>query len=987
MKVRNEFDPLFFTPPCDTLTRRRRLYKGDGGGTYYANAERLYGSQADAADFMLSLGKQYLPGAVSQYEGATKRYFDPNYEAEQVGKAVTASNTAQANATAGLKRDLARYGLNPASGRFGNMMNRNAIDGAAMTASAANKTSQAIQDKQFGVSKDFYSNLVGMPSDSAATAGQAASGFAQMGANKQAADDREAAGWGQAVGLGGSLFFKDGGEVRKAGVKMARGGLLPRETMPLPQQPTPQPSGGAGAGVAQGASTGLKIKDAMSGAASDKMLGGMSKGLATVADVTGNAGLAETALGAAGAGAEQAGILVAQNAGIPGATAATAEALGAGTAIASEAASAASPLLSSISTVVPWLGAAAAVGSILGFFSEGGDVRRKDMTGGGEVDGPGTATSDDVPAWLSDGEYVLNAEAVKMVGKDKLDRINDAGLKKRGVTRKPIQRAADGGYELSLGSFVGGMASGYMTGENLKERREDRKYRQDEREYNRRRMKREEDRELRREQLGKDYGDAYGAAHAAASESGKSVTADTGLEPMQAQASAAQPNQAQEAAKGLTIIEPSEPHMAGKPLGHFTKPVQAETFGLGAAPQIEQTPLHGPGEMTEQEQDAIWNKNATVQPDVTANGQAVPIPVLQAIGPTAKPIGLPPTGKVEPPEPKRIGMAPAKAPETAKRADLVKPRMDADYLFYTSMWPKLRPRYAQEYGIDKAMDMDDRLREAAAKNHRRRLLEAAQLEASGNKSGVVAKFNEIYNRDLPDGNFSNATLRSDGQVDMVIFDTKGNILRKETMPYPDMLALAKADIGTEMQRLEGVVNAQTNTRTKAYHQELGGAKTEQEVQGIAAKYGLDPIKAMDDFLKIDETRSKIEKNRAEAEDKRANSANGGVKLTPAQQANNAEIDRARRRVDGMTREQVMRKIQSKDNTGLDNPYYDPTFVRDYNLAQQRKVGADPHFDSWAAREKPANTLESLPPGAKDTGRTKGGKPVYQLPDGRYFVQQ
>lgn len=48
---------------------------------------------------------------------------------------------------------------------------------------------------------------------------------------------------------------------------------------------------------------------------------------------------------------------------------------------------------------------------------------------GGEVDGPGTSTSDSIPAMLSDGEYVINAAAVRKVGTDFLDKINKMGLK------------------------------------------------------------------------------------------------------------------------------------------------------------------------------------------------------------------------------------------------------------------------------------------------------------------------------------------------------------------------------------------------------------------------------------------------------------------------------------------------------------------------------------------------------------------------------
>ena len=44
----------------------------------------------------------------------------------------------------------------------------------------------------------------------------------------------------------------------------------------------------------------------------------------------------------------------------------------------------------------------------------------KEFTGEGEVDGPGTGTSDSIPAMLSDGEFVFTAKATKQIGVDKL---------------------------------------------------------------------------------------------------------------------------------------------------------------------------------------------------------------------------------------------------------------------------------------------------------------------------------------------------------------------------------------------------------------------------------------------------------------------------------------------------------------------------------------------------------------------------------------
>ncbi|WP_157095477.1 transglycosylase SLT domain-containing protein, partial [Hoyosella altamirensis] len=51
---------------------------------------------------------------------------------------------------------------------------------------------------------------------------------------------------------------------------------------------------------------------------------------------------------------------------------------------------------------------------------------------GGHVRGPGTATSDSIPAMLSNGEYVLSAKAVDTIGVDNLDRFHQqarAGMK------------------------------------------------------------------------------------------------------------------------------------------------------------------------------------------------------------------------------------------------------------------------------------------------------------------------------------------------------------------------------------------------------------------------------------------------------------------------------------------------------------------------------------------------------------------------------
>lgn len=111
-----------------------------------------------------------------------------------------------------------------------------------------------------------------------------------------------------------------------------------------------------------------------------------------------------------------------------------------------------------IGSVIPGLGTLVG-GTIGGLASglielaDGGEVveGRQDMRGGGHVSGPGTTTSDDIPAWLSDKEYVLNAEATALIGKDKLDALNSHGLKMREKGR--AQKFSGGGMPITPDVF------------------------------------------------------------------------------------------------------------------------------------------------------------------------------------------------------------------------------------------------------------------------------------------------------------------------------------------------------------------------------------------------------------------------------------------------------------------------------------------------------------------------------------------------------
>lgn len=77
-------------------------------------------------------------------------------------------------------------------------------------------------------------------------------------------------------------------------------------------------------------------------------------------------------------------------------------------------------------------------------------IKSQSFATGGYVSGAGTGTSDSIPARLSDGEYVINAAATRLLGVDTLDMLNKGklpiGLKMGGsVGRVPTVRNESGG--------------------------------------------------------------------------------------------------------------------------------------------------------------------------------------------------------------------------------------------------------------------------------------------------------------------------------------------------------------------------------------------------------------------------------------------------------------------------------------------------------------------------------------------------------------
>lgn len=213
-----------------------------------------------------------------------------------------------------------------------------------------------------------------------------------------------------------------------------------------------------GAGVQAG---GAAAETTAATAAAEQGLAATAPGVsAEVGAMASGAGAAGGGAGATAAAATEAAGLAATAPGVSSAVGSAASGLGAaGSTAASTGLGAA---MGAIGTAMPWIGAAYAVGSLLGAWKDGGEIGgeddfarafasdspAQDLRDGAAVTGPGSHTDDIVPALLSNGEGVLNGEAMALGGDEIMEELNAEGLKLReqGVSPDEIRRR---GYGLS----------------------------------------------------------------------------------------------------------------------------------------------------------------------------------------------------------------------------------------------------------------------------------------------------------------------------------------------------------------------------------------------------------------------------------------------------------------------------------------------------------------------------------------------------------
>ena len=423
---------------------------GGGGNQYYANLEKLYGTQAAQSERLMGLSEQYTYPMYGRMVDESLNYGSQANQERAAAQAKADAEASLGSATAAYKSDLASMGINPDDPRYAKELRKMSTAGAGGVASGMTGARDRTSQMGFARMQDTTGLLAGVPSNaSSALSSTAATGsnLANMYNQGQQQMGQNVAGAVRGgIDLYGftrnnpTFFGADGGPVLKLKgggyvQRLARGGItgaMESIAPPPPPTGTPTPSnaGTVGQGLMRGremAGTGVESLGKATGSADMTAFGqGMRLGKE-----------AQPAIDAYSQAAAQVNSILPPTAEMAAADLAVAEGAGAA---ALEGAAASLGGGAALGAAMPWLGGAMLVGSALGLFKDGGVVNQRPYMRGGEIDGPGGPKDDLIATEIPEGAFVMPIGVVKKLGRKALEKMNEvedhsATKKKRSMVK------------------------------------------------------------------------------------------------------------------------------------------------------------------------------------------------------------------------------------------------------------------------------------------------------------------------------------------------------------------------------------------------------------------------------------------------------------------------------------------------------------------------------------------------------------------------
>lgn len=420
---------------------------GGGGNQYYANLEKLYGTQAAQAERLMELSEKLTYPMYERMVGESLDYGSLANKERAASQSAADSRAAFSSNLTGIQQNLQSMGIDPSDPRYAKEMGKYATASFGQQAGGMTGARERTDQMGFARMQDVTGLLAGVPSN----ASSALSNTAATGSNLANMYNQGQQQYGQNVAgavRGGidlygftrnnpTFFGADGGPVLKLKgggyvQRLARGGItgaMEQITPPPPPTGTPTPSnaGTVGQGLMRGrdmVGTGVESLGKATGNTNMAAYGqGMRLGKEAQPAIDAYSQAAAQVNSVLPPTAEMAAADIATG-GLGGTTGAATMAEGIGGA-ALEGVAGSLGGGAALGAAMPYLGAAMLAGSALGLFKDGGVVNQQPYMRGGEIDGPGGPKDDLIATEIPEGAFVMPIGVVRKLGRKALEKMNE----------------------------------------------------------------------------------------------------------------------------------------------------------------------------------------------------------------------------------------------------------------------------------------------------------------------------------------------------------------------------------------------------------------------------------------------------------------------------------------------------------------------------------------------------------------------------------
>lgn len=342
--------------------------------------------------------------------------------------------------------------------------------------------------------------------------------------------------------------------------------------------------------------------------------------------------------------------------------------------------------------------------------------------------------------------------------------------------------------------------------------------------------------------------------------------------------------------------------------------------------------------------------------------------------------------------PRNMSVEPPPATEVAApkegytTGEIATPKLSAADIFHKKYAPSVTAKMIEQGKYKEATAFDEWSRSAKGAAYGDAWIKASMMEHSGDVQGGVSAMVDLYNKQLPDGQYAVVEQGENGELAIRVRNEKTHALIGQAKGTGIDLLQAGMGMLAPKEAFTFQMKAKLTAEKEAAALRLQDKK---EAYGLSLQDKKDASAEKRLAANNAAMLEGVDRRVQGGIDAAAVRASKETDLTVPQQRANKEIDAARKALAGMSRDEVLRKTQPATATGRVNREYDPQLAGQWKLANRRKYGDDPQADGFD-QQRTQTPIPQNPQKAKHTDITsrmaadpamKGNRPGRLVPNG------